>query len=704
MKNKKLIIIGNSPNVLNNDFGNQIDEFDVVIRLNNFETEKYSSKIGKKTDFVLITYDTKHSKELLKIPYDNIFLSTAGKNGDIQFLKQRMLGKNGCKISPTNINILSSKYFDDLNKKIGLSKNMQASTGMIAMEWAISNFKDYNIYIYGINFFKNDVNNNFDRITHVDKLHSFKLEEQYFQNVLSSRINIFNEPSKIDYTDEIKLNVIKHDINVIKHAIVTVTNDSFVKGSIVLIQSFLKQNNWFKGDIIVMYSKKIAKLSNDNKKILKSLSKLVILHEINEHEYNKILNNFKKIKGIHERIYPSIFTFETFSFNKYNKIVFLDSDMLITGDMKYVFEHPHPFCVTPDTTKVIDQEKVGKYLHRMFNGGFFAISGEYLNKKNDLIKFSENVNPRSMKYFDQSIMSEFFKGDEMTYVSTKYNTLKRSLSDNLFDFDKLAKVKNLHFVGSNPWEIKKIKPFEQNFKKIEKIWNDEYSYFEISKYLKNGISVIGSGNSLIELKNKEINLINNFPIFRSNWFFEDKITKISKNIFGFFFTINEFNLIDKFKKSNATTQFSFTIGKYIKDINNSFNFWKFLDFIPISKKHLQPKHKRDGCNLPTTGLQMLIFAASFKPKKIIIAGLDFYQNDVNKKIKGIGSQYDNENPYLSSKKPHDLKTDYLFLIESIKHATNTKFEVLGNEKLSAIIENIQENVNLSSNEILKKIM
>jgi hypothetical protein len=47
---EKVIFVSNSPTVLNKELGDKIDNFDVVIRCNDFEIEGYEKHVGTKTD------------------------------------------------------------------------------------------------------------------------------------------------------------------------------------------------------------------------------------------------------------------------------------------------------------------------------------------------------------------------------------------------------------------------------------------------------------------------------------------------------------------------------------------------------------------------------------------------------------------------------------------------------------------------------
>ncbi len=68
----KIILIGNGPSVLKNKLGQEIDQFDIVVRFNNFETLSYEEYVGNKCDFLCrrACDDVKwHLKETFKQVY-----------------------------------------------------------------------------------------------------------------------------------------------------------------------------------------------------------------------------------------------------------------------------------------------------------------------------------------------------------------------------------------------------------------------------------------------------------------------------------------------------------------------------------------------------------------------------------------------------------------------------------------------------------
>lgn len=253
-------------------------------------------------------------------------------------------------------------------------------------------------------------------------------------------------------------------------ALCTVCNDSFLPGALCMIHSFISFNPWFKNDIIIFHSDSHSKLSKDSQEKLLSLSPLVKLRKINELEYSKVFNRFGRLfKGTpRERFLPSFFTYEVFELvDEYDQVLFLDSDMLIQGNLANIFNLSHEIVVTPDA---------GEYNltknYSSFNGGFLLISNSINGKqtKRSLLNYSETA--RNYQLADQSIMNDFFRS-KVKYLNSQYNCLKRCFPDDKFNrFDPNIKV--IHYVGAKPWSTTSHSS-EKRYNRLEKIWKNHYS-------------------------------------------------------------------------------------------------------------------------------------------------------------------------------------------------------------------------------------
>lgn len=138
-------------------------------------------------------------------------------------------------------------------------------------------------------------------------------------------------------------------------------------------------------------------------------------------------------------------------------------------------------------------------------------------------------------------------------------------------------------------------------------------------------------------------------------------------------------------------------------VNNLFNFLQNIDF--LGKKHIRPKQERNTLHLPTSGVQMIYAAASYKPTELLIKGINLYST---KNSNGGYKIYGNtflENPYLMKNKPHNLYTDLLFIYSSFGNLVRLNSLITcDSEILNEILKNVRNGVPLKAcySQILKK--
>ena len=262
-----------------------------------------------------------------------------------------------------------------------------------------------------------------------------------------------------------------------KIAICTICNDEFSIGAQTMIYSFLENNNWFTGDIIIFHNSDYSKLSLENIELLSRLYKNIIFKEVKTSDYSSLIDKFNKSNNS-KRFIPSLFTFEAFELAaEYDRTLYLDSDMVILKNISELFSISTEISVTPDSGKYDLRKK-----YNTFNGGFLLIDSVTYPKqyKKKLLDFS--LTCTDMRLADQSIMNDFFK-NKVHYLDSRYNCLKRCFPDNNFkSFDKNIKI--VHYVGAKPWVNKESRPpHENNYTSIEQLWKNYNS--NIPKLEKN---------------------------------------------------------------------------------------------------------------------------------------------------------------------------------------------------------------------------
>lgn len=263
---------------------------------------------------------------------------------------------------------------------------------------------------------------------------------------------------------------------VMSKCICTITDNNFIIGAMTMIYSFLKNNKWFDGDIIIFYSDTICPLSyfNRNKIEKQFINQQIKFQKIDESKYQSIMN-FKLV-----RTSPSIFTFEAFELD-YDRVVFLDADMVIIQNVNHLFDITYELGVTVDDWKKYQKNPTLSKIHHKkngyeeFNGGLFSIGRKLLNRgtRDKLIEHAKTQ--KSWKLWDQSILNSYFHKnlDQIYYFSSNFNSLKRCFDNSKFKCYKNSNPYIIHYVGKKPWDPDSKEHYMGklfNYSQINDVW------------------------------------------------------------------------------------------------------------------------------------------------------------------------------------------------------------------------------------------
>ena len=151
----KILIIANGPSVNKFQYGDIIDKFDNVIRINNYITDGFEEFVGskitiwcnganqnleKRTDF--------QGKVIVFIPPEILIRKGQSIHGRIQ----KRLG-----LKRENYELISEKEMIHFEKKSGCKR---LTTGINSILWAMNNFEE--VVIHGFDFFQNGKEHYFD--------------------------------------------------------------------------------------------------------------------------------------------------------------------------------------------------------------------------------------------------------------------------------------------------------------------------------------------------------------------------------------------------------------------------------------------------------------------------------------------------------------------------------------------------------------
>ena len=242
-----------------------------------------------------------------------------------------------------------------------------------------------------------------------------------------------------------------------KTALVTLMDNDFVIGFVGFIKSFLHFNPWFVYDIVVFD----AGISRENKAYMKTFYPKIIFERIDKKAYSDI-----RMEKTDPKLRKTYYTLEVFRLIQYERIVFMDMDIIVQGDIRELFNCRDGFAACRAYNAKLDA------LIDPINSGVFVVNQKYLDVGvyRDLIRIAR----RGFSMPDQRTLNIYFR-NKISYLPKKYNVEKRMLYT-----EKHAKILDeavcIHYVASKPWQ--KIKPNdeEKRFKQLEDIWWRWYEY------------------------------------------------------------------------------------------------------------------------------------------------------------------------------------------------------------------------------------
>jgi lipopolysaccharide biosynthesis glycosyltransferase len=127
-----------------------------------------------------------------------------------------------------------------------------------------------------------------------------------------------------------------------EHCVATVTDASYLPGTLVLLSSFLRRNPWFEGDIVI-----IQQGLPDHARRRLSRFRNVRFHDVGPALTARLAAVAARHPAL-ERKLPIFFSLEAFNLPAYRRVVKLDGDLVCLGDATPLFEHDGAFLACPD--------------------------------------------------------------------------------------------------------------------------------------------------------------------------------------------------------------------------------------------------------------------------------------------------------------------------------------------------------------------
>jgi lipopolysaccharide biosynthesis glycosyltransferase len=251
--------------------------------------------------------------------------------------------------------------------------------------------------------------------------------------------------------------------------VATVVSDPFVYGAIVMLASFRRENPWFDGDFVILHDDTYSPLSQKNRELISRTAPNVKFHAVDSSRFERIFRFAEEVVDTPKRLRAAFLILECFTLDEYERVVTLDSDMIVLGSLQLLFQLDQEFCV------VRAYDNVTELPLPYFNTGTMVIRGGMLDADmlQTISRSLEGVTVnRDHGKADQAVLNLFLRDREKTYLDVRYNFSKRLVPTSEVDVMKFLRerdVRVLHFLGEKPWNLK-VKDGERDYRRLEELW------------------------------------------------------------------------------------------------------------------------------------------------------------------------------------------------------------------------------------------
>ncbi len=250
--------------------------------------------------------------------------------------------------------------------------------------------------------------------------------------------------------------------------IVYITDNNYTMPTVVSITSLLKNRKQTTNYKIYVIG---ANLEAENKQKINSL----------DIEFLDLDNRYENLNLSHPwASKTTLFKYDIAEFfNNYDKILYLDSDTIVTGDLSAFFntdiENCYAGVVKDCVGEIIFNYHKKLNLKNYFNAGIMLLNIKKMREENLKEKLNNNLNLNADGCFEQDAFNVVF-GDYVKYLHPDYNFMTSNfklLQSTVRKFYNTNAINPLivHYTHFKPWEFDNIK--------YSKLWK---KYYNMSSY------------------------------------------------------------------------------------------------------------------------------------------------------------------------------------------------------------------------------
>ncbi len=363
-------------------------------------------------------------------------------------------------------------------------------------------------------------------------------------------------------------------------AVYTVISDVYFEYGYVMVYSFFKNNPWFDGDFLIINDDKYVILSESNKRRLQKISNRIKFLNLFSEKYKPVLDNQASICG-NDKLVCCFYKLEIFRDNKYDKVLYLDSVIVVNGSLEELFKREDTdgkFCacldvVASDKTYIRESDK------DYFNGGMYLLDNEVIKKYpfEKMFKICSEVTKEEIKEsirakndglcVDQDIFNFIIKDEDTLILPSLYYNVNHCMKK----YDSV-KTKIYHYYGPSnkpngkmdrlgkdkwffdPWhkyyDETLGKPANVLCRDSKRVWCVYFgapykTVFNVSKYNLSKVR-------LIDIRALNVEYYRGFEKnehhITTESYYKLILPYLSLHMFTFKFNINDFKMVDYFTK------------------------------------------------------------------------------------------------------------------------------------------------------------
>lgn len=252
-----------------------------------------------------------------------------------------------------------------------------------------------------------------------------------------------------------------------KYCLATVTSEEFVPGTIVMLASFLDNNPWFDGDIVIIHHS----LPAAHRRLFECFEH-VTFRPVSQRLDHTLRDLAQALPGLGlEQKMPRFYSLEAFLIPDYERVFYFDSDILFISNVSALCEtergrlmccgdscHYRDLSRDAHSFLPIKPDSEGSPLRHTFNSGVMVID-DSLRTPQNYQGLTDLLTPAVWKsirapHTDQVVLNLYFQ-DLCTILDGRYNFLVPFAHD-IFEYDGFTErdIYALHFLGrTKPWNL-----------------------------------------------------------------------------------------------------------------------------------------------------------------------------------------------------------------------------------------------------------